>query len=130
MKRLILTVALFCTTALNAQFTYMQGFEKSKLGYTKTVFTEEEAISVYKYVMDKNGVDTLTFQYGRGKNPVVFDYFKSDEKSKKVNIGVIIGYDGVYDVLFMSIKDEDTTLFPIKDENGELIDLVYKKSEE
>jgi len=129
MKRLILTVALFCTTALNAQFTHLQGFEKSKLGYTRTVFTEEEAIKVYNYVMDKNGVDTLNSDYKRGKNPVMFDYFKPDEKSKKVNIGLIISYSGVYDVLFMTIKDEDTILFPIKDENGELIDLIYEKSE-
>jgi hypothetical protein len=129
MKKLILTVALFCSTALNAQMTNLDGFEKSKLGYTKTFFTLEEAIKVYSYVMDKNGVDTLNSRYNRDKNPVIFDYFKLDPNSKKVNIGVIIYYNGVYDVLFTTIKNQDTVLFPVKDENGELIDLIYKKEE-
>ena len=62
MKKLILTVAMFCTTALNAQMTHLNGFEKNKHGYTKTFFTMEEAIQVYSYVMDKNGVDTLNSQ--------------------------------------------------------------------
>jgi hypothetical protein len=127
MKRLFLTVALFCTTALNAQMTHLNGFEKNKHGYTKTFFTMEEAIQVYSYVMDKNGVDTLNSQYGRDTNPIIFDYFKNESTSKKVNIGVIISYDGVFDVLFTTIKDQDTVLFAVRDENGELIDLVYKK---
>jgi hypothetical protein len=129
MKRLILTVALFCATTLNAQMTHLAGFEKSKLGYTKTCFTMEEAIRIYSYVMDKNGVDTLNSQYGRDKNPIIFDYFKNEATSKKVNIGAIISYNGVFDVLFTTIKDQDTVLFTVKDENGELIDLIYKKEE-
>jgi hypothetical protein len=129
MKRLILSVALFCTTALNAQMTHLNGFEKGKLGYTKTFFTLEEAIKVYSYIMDKNGVDTLNSQYNRDKNPIIFDYFKNESTSKKVNVGVIISYDGVFDVLFTTINDQDAVLFTVRDENGELIDLIYKKEE-
>jgi hypothetical protein len=129
MKRLILSVALFCTTTLNAQMTHLNGFEKGKLGYTKTFFTLEEAIKVYSYIMDKNGVDTLNSQYNRDKNPIIFDYFKNESTSKKVNVGVIISYDGVFDVLFTTINDQDAVLFTVRDENGELIDLIYKKEE-
>jgi hypothetical protein len=129
MKKLILTVALFCSTALNAQMTHLNGFEKSKLGYTKTFFTLEEAIKVYSYIMDKNGVDTLNSQYNKDKNPIIFDYFKIDSTSNKVNIGVIISYNGVFDVLFTTIKDRDTVLFAVRDENDELVDLIYKKEE-
>lgn len=127
MKKLILTVALFCSTALNAQMKYLDGFEKEKFGYVKTFFTLEEAIKVYSYIMDKNGVDTLNSQYNKDKNPVIFDYFKFDPNSNKVNIGVIISYNGLFDVLFTTIKDQDTVLFAVKDENGELLDLIYRK---
>jgi len=129
MKRLILTVALFCTTTLNAQLKYLPGFEKGSYGYTKTVFTEEEAIRLYNYVLDKNGVDTVNGDYRRGKNPVIFDFFKFKPDAKNVNIGAIINYNGVYDVLFTTIKDEDTVLFTVKDENGKLLDLIYEKPE-
>jgi hypothetical protein len=129
MKKLILTVALFCSTALNAQVKYLDGFEKTKYGYIKTVFTEEEAIKLYSYIMDKNGVDTLQSNFSRGKNPVALGYFKVDSTSKKVNVGVIVSYSGVYDVLFTTIKDQDTVLFTVEDENGELIDLFYRKPE-
>jgi len=79
--------------------------------------------------MDKNGVDTLNSQYNRDKNPIIFDYFKNESTSKKVNVGVIISYDGVFDVLFTTINDQDAVLFTVRDENGELIDLIYKKEE-
>jgi hypothetical protein len=130
MKRIILSIAMLCTGVVKAQFTNLQGFEKNKYGHVRTVFTEEEAIKVYNYVMDKNGVDTLNGDYKRGENPVLFDYFKKDQKSNKVNIGLIISYEGVYDVLFMTIKDEDTVLFAVKDKNGELIDLIYDNPED
>jgi hypothetical protein len=129
MKKIILTVALFCSTALNAQVKHLDGFEKTKLGYIRTVFTEDEAIKTFSYVMDMNGVDTLQSVYTRGDNPVVFSFFKTDEKSKKVNVAAIIHYNGVYDVLFMTIKDQDATLFSVKDKNGEIIDLIYEKPE-
>jgi hypothetical protein len=129
MKKIILTVALFCSTALNAQVKHLDGFEKTKLGYIRTVFTEDEAIKTFSYVMDMNGVDTLQSVYTRGDNPVVFSFFKTNEKSKKVNVAAIIHYNGVYDVLFMTIKDQDATLFSVKDKNGEIIDLIYEKPE-
>ena len=122
-------VLLFCSTKLNAQVKYLDGFEKIKYGHVKTVFTEEEAIKLYSYIMDKNGVDTLQSNFLRGKNPVALGYFKVDSTSKKVNVGVIVSYSGVYDVLFTTIKDQDTVLFTIRDENGELIDLMYEKPE-
>lgn len=127
MKKIILSLALFCSANINAQMKHLDGFEKTKLGYIRTVFTEDEAIKTFSYVMDMNGVDTLQSLYTRGDNPVAFNFFKTDEKSKKVNIGAIIHYDGVYDVLFVTIKDQDTVLFNIKDKNGEIIELIYEK---
>lgn len=130
MKKIILTVALFCSMTINAQVKYLDGFKKTKFGYVRTVFTEDEAIKTRSYVMDMNGIDTLQSVYTRGDNPVAFSFFKTDEKSKKVNVSAIIHYNDVYDVLFMTIKDEDTTLFSVKDKNGETFDLIYEKPKE
>lgn len=130
MKKIILTVALFCSTTINAQVKHLDGFEKTKLGHIRTVFTEDEAIKTFSYVMDMNGIDTVQSKYTRGDNPVAFSFFKTDEKSKKVNVAAIIHYDGVYDVLFMTIRDQNTVLFNVKDKNGEIIELIYEKPEE
>jgi hypothetical protein len=130
MKKLILTVSLFCGMTLNAQVKHLDGFTKYKTGHYKTTLTEEEAIRIYSEVMDANGIDTLQSNFTRNDNPVVFSYFKFDEKPKKVNVGFIVKYEEKYDIWFTTIKDEDTFFFTVKDKNGEEIDLIYEKPKE
>jgi hypothetical protein len=72
-------------------------------------------------------VDTTQTVFTRDDNPIAFSFFKAEPNSKKVNVGAIIHYNGVYDILFMTIKDQDTDLFDVIDKNGDRIGLVYKK---
>lgn len=127
MKKISLIVILSWCAFINAQVKGLEGFKKYKAGYTKTFFTMEEAIKTYCTIVDLNGVDTLKSTFTRDDNPVVFSFFKSTPESKKVNVGSIIYYDGVYDVLFLTIKDEDTQLFDVIDSKGERVTLFYRK---
>jgi hypothetical protein len=129
MKKLILTVALFCSTSMFAQLSHMRGFKN--LGddsYLLTLKDPVEAIHRYNYVLDMNGMDT-TKVYDITKNPIDFGFFKKDPNSDKVIMCFFLKKDGKYDLLFGEIPDENTYFFDVVDENGEVTELKYIKEE-
>jgi hypothetical protein len=129
MKKIILTVALFCNTiALTQQLKSIKGFDKiDKDSYFKRCTTEEEAIRSHSLMLDFNNLDTTFTKYDRDNNPVVFSYFKLNQSSDKIVATFIFPHDSYFDVWFMEVEDQDTHFIDVIDKNGDLIELIYEK---
>ena len=105
----------------------MSGFEVFDDGSFKKKFdTEKEAVARYQNIIDANGYDSTGINVYWGNNPVAFESFKSTAKGF-VNIGIIIRFEGKYDVLFTTIPNEDTTFFDVLDNDGVVVSLIHEK---
>ncbi len=115
------------TSTVFGQLSHMRGFKKLEDGsYLLTIKNPVEAIHKYNYVLDMNGADTSKV-YDITKNPIDFGFFKKDENSDKVIMCFLLRHENKYDLLFGEILDEDTFLFDVIDENGEVVGLSYEK---
>jgi hypothetical protein len=127
----ILILAFIFLIKINSfgQLAYMRGFKN--LGddsYLLTFKDPVEAIHKYNYVLDMNGMDTSKV-YDITKNPIDFGFFKKDPNSDKVIMCFFLKKDKKYDLLFGEIEDENTYFFDVVDENGDVTELKYIKSE-
>jgi competence transcription factor ComK len=129
MKKIILTVALFCNTAVFSQLRYMNSFKKNKYDLYEMTFTNaKEAILKYNYVSDKNGADTSGYVYNIMENPIDFAFFKNEKSGDMTFVSILFYENEKYKVMFGEFDgDEERVFFDIIDGNGELITLVYRK---
>jgi hypothetical protein len=129
MKKIILTVALFCNTAVFSQLRYMNGFKKNKYDLYEMTFTNaKEAILKYNYVSDKNGADTSGYVYNIMENPIDFAFFKNEKSGDMTFVSILFYENEKYKVMFGEFDgDEERVFFDIVDGNGKLITLVYRK---
>jgi hypothetical protein len=128
MKKLILTVALFCNTIAFSQLRYMSGFKKNRYGLYEMAFEDvREAILKYNNISDKNGADTSGTIYNVMQNPIDFAFFKNNPKSGNVIVSILFREDNQYKIMFGEFDGEkDRYFFDITNELGESIQLVYK----
>lgn len=116
---------LFNMTAFT-QIVGLSGFEVFDDGsYMLTVKTEKEAVERYRDIVYMNGCDTTSMVIDWGNNPVIFDSFKSNAKGM-VNVGVIVRFEGKYDILFATIKKKKNHLFDVIDNDGVIVELTYE----
>jgi hypothetical protein len=129
MKKIILTVALFCNTAVFSQLRYMNSFKKNKYDLYEMTFTNaKEAILKYNYVSDKNGADTSGYVYNIMENPIDFAFFKNEKSGDMTFVSILFYENEKYKVMFGEFDgDEERVFFDIVDGNGKLITLVYRK---
>ena len=128
MRGLVIVAAF--VLGINAAFTqqlgYMREFKKiEKDCYFLRFDTEYEAIRKHSETLDLNGIDTSFTKYDRGNNPVVFSYYKLNEKSNKIVSTFIILHDDKFDVWFMEIDDKDTHFANVIDNTGSAVELIY-----
>jgi hypothetical protein len=122
----IIAVMLSINITAFTQIVGLSGFEVFDDGsYMLTVKTEKEAVERYRAIVDMNGCDTTSMVINWGNNPVIFDSFKADAKGM-VNIGVIVRFDGKYDILFATIKKKKNHLFDVIDNDGVIVELTYE----
>jgi hypothetical protein len=125
-KVVTLTLMLMFSITSFSQLKGMSGFEVFDDGsFSTTVKTEQEAIARYRSVIDANGVDTTSMVIHWGNNPLIFDSFSSETKGM-VNIGVIVKFEGKYDILFIPIKKKKNHLFDVIDNEGNIVELIYE----
>ncbi len=128
MKSKVVTLTLMLMFSLTSfgQLKGMSGFEVFDDGsFSTTVKTEQEAIARYRSVIDANGVDTTSMIVHWGNNPLIFDSFSSDIKGM-VNLGIIVKFEGKYDILFVTIKKKKNHLFNVIDNEGNIVELIYE----
>ena len=117
---------LFNITA-HTQVLGVSGFQVFDDGsYKMTVSTEEEAVKKYQSIIDANGYDTTTIKVDWGNNPIIFDSFGSNIKGM-VNVGIVVKYEGKYDILFATIPNKDTKFFDVIDKDGVSVELIYER---
>ena len=125
-KAVTLTLMLMFSITSFSQLKGMSGFEVFDDGsFSTTVKTEQEAIARYRSVIDANGVDTTSMVINWGNNPLIFDSFSSDIKGM-VNLGIIVKFEGKYDILFVTIKKKRNHLFDVIDNEGNIVELIYE----
>jgi hypothetical protein len=44
-----------------------------------------------------------------------------------VNVGIVVKYEGKYDILFATIPNKDTKFFDVIDKDGVSVELIYKR---
>lgn len=128
MKSKVVTLGLMLIISITSfgQLKGMSGFEVFDDGsFSTTVKTEQEAIARYRSVIDANGVDTTSMIVHWGNNPLIFDSFSSDIKGM-VNLGIIVKFEGKYDILFVTIKKKKNHLFDVIDNEGNIVELIYE----
>jgi hypothetical protein len=128
MKSKVVTLGLMLIISITSfsQLKGMSGFEVFDDGsFSTTVKTEQEAIARYRSVIDANGVDTTSMIVHWGNNPLIFDSFSSDIKGM-VNLGIIVKFEGKYDILFVTIKKKRNHLFDVIDNEGNIVELIYE----
>jgi hypothetical protein len=128
MKSKVVTLGLMLIISITSfsQLKGMSGFEVFDDGsFSTTVKTEQEAIERYRSVIDANGVDTTSMIVHWGNNPLIFDSFSSDIKGM-VNLGIIVKFEGKYDILFVTIKKKRNHLFDVIDNEGNIVELIYE----
>jgi hypothetical protein len=122
----IIAVMLSINITAFTQIVGLSGFEVFDDGsYMLTVKTEKEAVERYRTIVDMNGCDTTSMVINWGNNPVIFDSFKADAKGM-VNVGVIVRFEGKYDILFATIKKKKNHLFDVIDNDGVIVELTYE----
>ena len=125
-KVVTLTLMLMFSITSFSQLKGMSGFEVFDDGsFSTTVKTEQEAIARYRSVIDANGVYTTSMIVHWGNNPLIFDSFSSDIKGM-VNLGIIVKFEGKYDILFVTIKKKRNHLFDVIDNEGNIVELIYE----
>lgn len=125
---IVAALVLGINAAFTQQLGYMRDFEKiEKDCYFLRFDTEDEAISKHSKILDLNGIDTNFTKYDRGNNPVVFSYYKLNQKSNKIVSTFIIFHKGKFDVWFMEIEDKDTHFANVIDNTGSTVELIYVK---
>ena len=126
MKNFFLTAMLLGSTAVFGQVLGLSGFEVFDDGsYKLTVNTEQEAIERYRSVVNINGCDTTSMVINWGNNPVIFDSFRADTRGM-VNVGIIVRFEGKFDILFSTIKKKKNHLFDVIDNDGAIVELTYE----
>jgi len=126
MQNLVITVMLLFNMTAFTQIIGLSGFEVFDDGsYMLTVNTEKEAVERYRSIVDMNGCDTTSMVINWGNNPVIFDSFRADAKGM-VNVGVIVRFEGKYDILFATIKKKKNHLFDVIDNDGVIVELIYE----
>jgi len=127
MKKIILTVALFCSTIAFSQLEGISGFKKNKHGLYEMSFKDvREAIKKYNYVTDINGADTNGVVFDVMKNPIDFAFFGHDIENQIIS--VIFTEGNRYKIMFGEFDGrEDQDFFDVVDENGKSIQLIYRK---
>ena len=126
MQNLVITVMLLFSMTAFTQIVGLSGFEVFDDGsYMLTVNTEKEAVERYRAIVDMNGCDTTSMVIDWGNNPVIFDSFKADAKGM-VNVGIIVRFEGKYDILFATIKKKKNHLFDVIDNDGAIVELTYE----
>ena len=127
MKKFLLAAMLLGSTAVFGQVLGLSGFQVFDDGSFKmTVDSEKEAVAKYQAVIDANGFDTTSINVAWGNNPIVFDSFKSEIKGM-VNVGIVVKYQGKYDILFATIPNKDTKFFDVIDNDGVSVELIYER---
>jgi hypothetical protein len=122
----IIAVMLSINITAFTQIIGLSGFEVFDDGsYMLTVKTEREAVERYRDIVYMNGCDTTSMVINWGNNPVIFDSFKADAKGM-VNVGVIVRFEGKYDILFATIKKKKNHLFDVIDNDGVIVELIYE----
>ena len=117
---------LLGSKAVFGQVLGLSGFEVFDDGsYKLTVNTEQEAIERYRSVVNINGCDTTTMVINWGNNPVIFDSFRADTRGM-VNVGIIVRFEGKFDILFSTIKKKKNHLFDVIDNDGAIVELTYE----
>jgi hypothetical protein len=126
MQKLVITVMLLFSMTAFTQIVGLSGFEVFDDGsYMLTVKTEKEAVERYRSIVDMNGCDTTSMVIDWGNNPVIFDSFRADAKGM-VNVGIIVRFEGKYDILFATIKKKKNHLFDVIDNDGVIVELTYE----
>ena len=127
MKNFLLTAMLLGSTAVFGQVIGLSGFEVfDDASYKLTVDTEEEVVAKYQAVINVNGFDTTGINVAWGNNPIIFDSFKSEIKGM-VNIGIVVKYEGKYDILFATVPNKKTKFFEVLDKDGVVVELIYER---
>lgn len=127
MKNFLLTAMLLGSTVVFGQVIGLSGFEVfDDASYKLTVDTEEEAVAKYQAVINVNGFDTTGINVAWGNNPIIFDSFKSEIKGM-VNIGIVVKYEGKYDILFATVPNKKTKFFEVLDKDGVVVELIYER---
>jgi hypothetical protein len=122
----IIAVMLSINITAFTQIIGLSGFEVFDDGsHILTVKTEREAVERYRDIVYMNGCDTTSMVINWGNNPVIFDSFKADAKGM-VNVGVIVRFEGKYDILFATIKKKKNHLFDVIDNDGVIVELIYE----
>ena len=122
----IIAVMLSINITAFTQIVGLSGFEVFDDGsYMLTVNTEKEAVERYRSIVDMNGCDTTSMVINWGNNPVIFDSFKADAKGM-VNVGIIVRFEGKYDILFATINKKKNHLFDVIDNDGVIVELTYE----
>jgi hypothetical protein len=129
MKKIILTVALFCSTAAFSQLDHIQDFKKNKYDLYEMTFKDiREAIKKYNYVSDMNGADTSGIVFDVMKNPIDFCFFRNDPDSDNIIVSIFLNENGKWKVMFGEIDGTvDKYFFEVVDQNGAIMDLYYRK---
>jgi hypothetical protein len=129
MKKIILTVALFCNTLAFSQLDYINDFKQNEFGLFEMTFKDPvKAIYKYNYVLDKNGSDTIDIIYNITKNPVDFGFFSNDQNSDNVIVSIFLRDGNKYKIIFTEIDgSEDKYFFDVIDQNGVETALYYRK---
>lgn len=126
MKKIVITLMLMISTTVFGQILGLSGFEVFDDGsYMLTVNTEQEAIERYRSVVHINGCDTTSMVINWGNNPVIFDSFSANTRGM-INVGVIVRFEGKYDILFATIKKKKNHLFDVIDNDGVIVELIYE----
>lgn len=126
MQNLVITVMLLFNMTAFTQIIGLSGFEVFDDGsYMLTVNTEKEAVERYRAIVDMNGCDTTSMVIDWGNNPVIFDSFRADAKGM-VNVGIIVRFEGKYDILFATIKKKKNHLFDVIDNDGAIVEIIYE----
>jgi hypothetical protein len=127
MKNFLLTAMLLGSTVVFGQVIGLSGFEVfDDASYKLTVDTEEEVVAKYQAVINVNGFDTTGINVAWGNNPIIFDSFKSEIKGM-VNIGIVVKYEGKYDILFATVPNKKTKFFEVLDKDGVVVELIYER---
>ena len=130
MKKLILSLTLFCGTISFSQLDYVNDFKKNEYGLYEMSFKDPiKAIHKYNYVLDKNGSDTNEVVYNITKNPIDFGFFSNNEDSDNIIVSLFLKENDKYKIMFGEIDGTvDKYFFEVTDQNGIATDLYYRKN--
>jgi hypothetical protein len=130
MKKLILSLILFCGTISFSQLDYVNDLKKNEYGLYEMSFKDPiKAIYKYNYVLDKNGSDTNEVVYDITKNPIDFGFFSNDPNSDNIIVSIFLRENNKYKIMFGEIDgNDDKYFFEVIDQNGVITDLYYRKS--